>query len=146
VVEARIRTLQVIVAALATGVFTYTTVAVGLISTGALGTGGVTLGTAAPGAVALGVALLFALAPVVRRRVLHAGPAADGDQILARWFSASLVAMALREGAGLLGITVSLLAGSVPWVLGFGLASVAAMGLAWPRGDEVRDRVRRAGG
>jgi len=45
---------------------------------------------------------------------------------------------------GLAGITLSLVAGSVPWIVGFGAVSLAAILLGWPRRSELEERVRRA--
>jgi hypothetical protein len=66
--------------------------------------------------------------------------------VAGRWFTATIVAMALREGAGILGLTLSLLAGSATWAVAFGVASVAAMILSWPRGEDLRERLRRLPG
>ena len=145
-VEERIRAAQIVVAALAMGVLTFTGVVVGLVATGG------TAPVAGAGMASLPLygapvaAILLALAPVVRRRILDSGPARDRAQAVGRWSTATIVSMALREGAGILGLVLSLLAGSATWAVVFGVASVGAMVLSWPRGDDLRERLRRLPG
>ena len=144
-VEGRIRAAQIVVAALAMGVLTFTGVVVGLVMAG-------TIGVPAPALASLplygagGAALLLALAPVVRRQILGAGAPKDRDTVIGRWFTATIASMALREGAGIVGIALSLVAGSATWAVVFGVASVGAMVLSWPRGDDLRERLRRLPG
>ncbi|HSR43033.1 MAG TPA: hypothetical protein VLL48_12690 [Longimicrobiales bacterium] len=141
-VETAVRQLHVMAGAFMGGVLVYTAMAVWVVRAGALGLGA-EIGGEVLGLVGLVAALLLVLAPVVRRRILAAGRPEDRGELTALWIRGSIAGLAVREGAGLLGITISLLAGSVPWILGFGLASVAAMGLAWPRGEELREAIRR---
>lgn len=141
-VRERIRQARIIAGALMGGVGAYTIVAVVVVSLGILSSGGM-FGTTFLGFVALFVLLLLVLAPILRRRVLESGRPADADEVLRRWMSASIVGLAVREGAGLFGVTIALVAGATPWILAFGLASLVAMGLAWPRADEVEERIRR---
>lgn len=141
-VEKRVRQLQIIVGAMAGGVFLYTIVAAALVMGGIMGGDGA-FGNIVPPLTALVVVLLLALAPVVRRRMLESGRAADTDEVVQRWGNATIVGHALREGAGLLGVTIGLVTGSVAWILGLGVVSLTAMLLGWPRGDEVQQHVRR---
>ena len=141
--DPRIRQVHIVSGGLAAGVLAYTGIAAALVVSGAW-TDAVLADSTVLAAVALAVALLLVLAPVLRRRILEGRePPGDADEVLSRWVGASILGMALRDGAGVLGVTAGLLAASVPWILGFGIAALAAMGLAWPRGDEVRERMRR---
>jgi hypothetical protein len=145
-VEQRIRAAQIVVAALAMGVLIFTGVVVGLVATGGMITGPDPDLASLPLYGAPVAALLLAVAPVVRRRILDSGPAPDRPSAVARWSTATTVSMALREGAGLLGLVLSVLAGSATWAVVFGVASVGAMVLSWPRGDDLRERLRRLPG
>lgn len=138
----RIRTVQLVVAALALGVLIFTGVSVGLITAGVMGSG-VSAGPTLPLFAALVAALLLALAPVLRRHIADPARAGDEDGFVTRWASATIVAAALREGAGLLGITVSMIVGSAMWALAFGVASLAAIGLGWPQADDLKRRIRK---
>lgn len=143
-IEQRIRTVQIIAFALVLGVLMFTGVAVAMILAELMTTGGELFGPGFLGFVALVVALLLVLAPMLRRRVLESGERpTDADAVLDRWMTATLVGMAVREGAGLMGVALALVSGSLPWILAFGLASAAAMILGWPRAGEVRERIRR---
>ena len=88
--------------------------------------------------------LLLGLAPVVGGRVASGGE--TRDEAVQSWLTGRILALALRDGVGVVGLAVGLLAGSVPWALGFAAASVASMALAWPRGDDLEDRLRRLSG
>ena len=142
--DRRPRVMAIITAALMMGVLFFTGTVAVLLTVGGFQP------VAAPftktlltfAAFAGGIAVL--VAPMLRSRLIESPPGSDEDAIARRWTTGTLVAMALREFAGLQGLVFSLLAGSLPWALGFGLASVAAMGLAWPRGDDLADRLRRA--
>ncbi|HZD06018.1 MAG TPA: hypothetical protein VE173_14000 [Longimicrobiales bacterium] len=143
-IEQRMRTVQIIVLALVLGVVMFTGVAVAMIVAGLMSSGGELFGPGFLGFVALVVAVLLVLAPLLRRRVLESGESPqDEDAVLDRWMTATVVGMAVREGAGLMGVALALVSGSIPWTLIFGLASAAAMVLGWPRAEEVRERIRR---
>jgi hypothetical protein len=142
-IEARIRTAQIVAGGLVMGVLTFTAVVVALVVTGAMGSPPAAGLASLPVFGAFGAAVLLVVTPVVRRRILETGPAGDRDTVVGRWFTATIVAMALREGAGILGLALSLVAGSATWAAAFGVASVAAIILSWPRGEDLRERLRR---
>lgn len=100
-----------------------------------------------PVLIAVGVAIFVMLltAPVVRRAVQESGSPSPAE-LPNRWLTALLVASAVREGAGLLGIVLGLLAGSVTFIVGAGAVTVLAFLLSFPRGEELEATVRRSGG
>ena len=57
-----------------------------------------------------------------------------------------IVKQAVREWVGLAGIVFAMLAGHVEWILAFGAVSLLAMGLGFPREQDMRNarRERRA--
>lgn len=144
--DGRIRTAQTLVAALATGVLTFTGFVVGVVAMGTMPPAADAGMASLPMYGAPVAAILLALAPMVRRRIIDSGAVTDRSTTVARWFTATIVSMALREGAGLLGVVLSLLAGSATWAVVFGVASVGAMVLSWPRGNDLRERLRRLPG
>jgi len=145
-VDGRIRKAQTLVAALAMGVLTFTGFVVGVVATGTMPPATDAGLASLPLYGAPVAAILLAIAPMVRRRILDSAPERDPSTAVARWFTATIVSMALREGAGLLGLVLSLLAGSATWAVVFGVASVGAMVLSWPRGRDLRERLRRIPG
>lgn len=93
-----------------------------------------------PGGLALvlcTVALLLLLAAPLAQRLL----AQDRDARLRSmpvvpfetYRQATIVAFALREGAAIAGLVITLLTRDVRWVLGLGAAAVFAMLLGWPK-------------
>ena len=98
---------------------------------------------------AVGVAAaLFAAAPMVERRLRDAPAGASMSDVAARFQTGTVAGFALREAAGLFGLVVALLSGTLSWALGFAAASVAAMALAWPKRSDLEARLRKvaAGG
>ena len=65
---------------------------------------------------------------------------ASGEQA---FMVGTLVKQALREGVGLAGIVLSLLAARAEWVLAFAALSVLAMGAGWPRAEDLREASRQ---
>jgi hypothetical protein len=141
-----VRTGRTIVLAMVAGIALFTVVASVLVA-GEMAGEGLSGRASGPLLIAVGVAIfvMFLTAPVVRRAVQEQG-SPPPDRLPQRWLTALLVASAVREGAGLMGIVLGLLAGSVPFVLGAGVATVAAFLLAFPRGEELEAAVRRGGG
>lgn len=148
-----VRTGRTIVLAMAAGVALFTVVASVLVAgemAGGLpgpGSEGGTEGGWTVMLLGVGIAILVMLltAPVVRRTVQESGPPTPA-QLPNRWLTALIVASAVREGAGLLGIVLGLLAGSVTFIVGAGAVTVLAFLLALPRGEELEDALRRSGG
>lgn len=139
-----IRTGRILVLAMAGGVAVFTVVATVLVAGGTLGASG-TIPSPLLLGVGFGVLIMLLTAPLVRRAILEAGPPPPAE-LPRRWLTALIVGSAVREGAGLLGIVLGLLAGSVPFIVGMGSAAVAALLLALPRGEELEAAVRRSGG
>lgn len=139
-----VRTGRTIVLAMAGGIALFTVVATVLVAGGSMGAAGTLPSTLLVG-VGIAVLVMLGTAPMVRRVLMESGSPAP-PELPRRWFTSLLVASAVREGAGLLGIVLGLLAGSVPFIVGMGAASVASMLLAFPRGDELDAAIRRSPG
>jgi hypothetical protein len=92
------------------------------------------------------VALAMLLAPIVRRQLEKAPRGAGPNQIAQRWQVGWLVGQALKEGVGIVGLVVGLLAGSSAWALGFAVASLGSMIMTPPWEHELRIRIHRATG
>jgi hypothetical protein len=92
------------------------------------------------------VALLLLLAPVVRRRVETTRRGASPDEIARQWQVGWIVGQAMKEGVGLFGLVIGLLAGSTAWVIGFAIASLSSMVMTPPWEHEIRLRINRATG
>ncbi len=76
------------------------------------------------------------LAPLVSAMVLKQGAGhepAEPEQVLNRYQSSVIVDFAIRESAAVIGLVATLLTGSMIWVAGLGAAAVLAMVLAWPK-------------
>jgi len=144
------RTVTILAGAFAVSVFLFMTVAAVLVAGGIFAEGNQAILELLP---VLGITLLALplAAPVVGTKIIEAagdtGDETGGDtvdEVLQGWSQGHVVAMAMREGMGLTGITLALVAGSVPWIVGFGAVSLATILLGWPRRSELEERVRRA--
>ena len=138
-----IQTARILTVALILGVAIYAAIAAGALASG-------TWTPSPEGAVpallpwvAAGAALVWAGAPLLQARLETVPPDAPPVRAIARWITAQILAMALREGPALVGITLALVAGSGAWAVGFGAAGAAVMLLAWPRGEALRHRLSR---
>lgn len=139
--EATRRKLRFLVLAMAVGVLLFAGVAVWLVAGGALGTPE-PLPPGIVGMVAVGVLVMLLVSPVVERKLAAVPAGSDAALRLRRWSTATIVGSALREGAGLLGVALASMAGSIPWVLAFGGISAGAILLAFPKGEEVEAALR----
>lgn len=140
-VDQTARTVTILAGAFAASVLAFMIVAAFLVASGVFSEGSPAILELLP---VIGVTLLAlpVAAPVVARKIIEA--AGDTvDDVLRGWTQAHTVAMAMREGMGLAGVTLALVAGSVPWIVGFGAVSLAAIALGWPRRTELEERVRR---
>lgn len=140
-VDPTARTVRVLAGAFAASVLAFTVVAAFLVASGVFSEGSPAILELLP---VVGVTLLAlpVAAPFVGGKIRDA--AGDTvDEVLQGWTQGHIVAMAMREGMGLAGITLALVAGSVPWIVGFGSVSLAAIALGWPRRSELEERVRR---
>ncbi|MBW3533971.1 MAG: hypothetical protein KY453_01935 [Gemmatimonadetes bacterium] len=104
---------------------------------------GVLPGPALVVAASLAAAILLA-APTLERRLGESPSSASMDEVATRFQTGATVGFALREGAGLLGLVLSLLGGTLPWALAFAGGSLEAMALAWPKRAELEARLRKA--
>jgi F0F1-type ATP synthase membrane subunit c/vacuolar-type H+-ATPase subunit K len=79
--------------------------------------------------------LLLVTAPSIKRAIFKRAEAEgfEGDARAAAWTSATIVASALREAAGLLGFVLALLTGKPWWSWGLGGAALLAMYMDRPR-------------
>jgi hypothetical protein len=138
-----LRVGRLIVLAMVLGISAFAVVATVLQAGGA-----VEEGLVPPGILPLvagAVLILLFTAPIVRRAVWESAQPAV-EELPQRWLTALIVASAVREGAGLLGIVLGMLAGSSFWIIALGGAAVAAMALTFPRGEELESEIRRRGG
>lgn len=140
--DEQLRTLQTIVGSLVLGVGLFAGVAVYLIRSGTFGETGALIALEAVGVV---VVVLLLTAPLVASRLKDAPAGADRDTVYQRFQTGTIVGMALREGAGLMGGILAMLSGSLPWLLGLTGVSMLAMILAWPRRDDLEERLRQVG-
>jgi len=137
-----VRTVTILAGAFAASVLAFMVVAAFLVAIGVFSEGSPAILELLP---VIGITLLALpiAAPFVGSKIADA--AGDtADEVLQGWSQGHIVAMAMREGMGLAGITLSLVAGSVPWIVGFGAVSLAAILLGWPRRSELEEQVRRA--
>jgi F0F1-type ATP synthase membrane subunit c/vacuolar-type H+-ATPase subunit K len=75
-------------------------------------------------------------------RAMESGTRPRGPKAIARaWQTEKIVGLAIRESAGLLGITVALLIGSPRWSILFGAATIVAMVMARPNRGELARRI-----
>jgi hypothetical protein len=86
-------------------------------------------------------AVLLFLAPRIGRAIAQRAPA-DARSVIGAWTAGALVTAGLREAVGVGGLVLGLLAGSLPWALGFAGASVGALLLGLPRREVLRERLR----
>jgi hypothetical protein len=96
------------------------------------------------GTLAVIVALGLLVAPLVRRRIEKAPRTAISDEIARRWETGWLVGQTIKEGVGLAGLVIALLAGATSWALGFAVASLGSMIMTPPWEHELRIRLHRA--
>lgn len=92
------------------------------------------------------VALTLVLAPYVRKRVEAAPSNATAEQIVSRWQTGWIVGQAMKEGVGIAGLAIAMLAGTTTWAWAFAIASLGSMILTPPWEHEVRRRVQHATG
>lgn len=141
-VDARMRVLNIICAALLASVLMYVAIAwfllarAGLTPSGALNDLGIALYVLAAAAV---VPLI--VAPVVSKAVLRQAisrvenPASE--KILDAYQSSVIIGMAMRESTAIIGLVITLLTGSLTWVTALAAASLLAMLTAWPRREKA---------
>lgn len=117
---------------------------VAVLATGTLGAPLADLPEAGTWMVGLYVAASLLAARILHRKILGAiGGGASREEILERHFRSVTVAMALREGSGVLGAVWGTLTGSLPWLLVLSAPPLLTMVLAWPGRREVADLLRR---
>ncbi|HSS50543.1 MAG TPA: hypothetical protein VLX28_16525 [Thermoanaerobaculia bacterium] len=81
--------------------------------------------------------LMLVAAPSVKRTILKRTEAefeGDRDRWLIAWSTGTLLAFALREGAGLIGFVLALLNGNAWWSWATGAAALLAMFVDRPQG------------
>ena len=138
----RIRRLRVVWFALMMIVAAFATVVGFLLRSDWVGFGQtLSRGTLTYGAIV--TALILPLAQIARRKIQAVPPQATPEEVTRRWQAGWLVGQALREVVGILGLTLALLAGSIPWVWAFAAASLGSMMLSPPWEHELRIRLRQ---
>jgi hypothetical protein len=129
----RYRRLVIVCGAIATSLVMVNVVLTILLVSGSLPPKSSLPQTVPLGIFALSVAILMA-APAVQRAILKRYEAEGGPGALATGYStATIVAFALREAAGLLGFMLALLTGNPWWSWGLGGAALLAMIMDRPR-------------
>ena len=133
--DARFRVLSIVWAAMLAGV-TFMTAVVWAVASGTFAPG--YAGTLSP-ALAFKLLLLspLAIAVGIARRNGDDTREHQPDGRLAAYHTRVIVALALQEGGGILGLTVSLLAARPTWALGVGALTALAMLLGRPRREEL---------
>lgn len=85
--------------------------------------------------------VLLVSSPAVKGAVFKRADAEgfEGDPMkrLAAFRTATIVANALREAAGIIGFLLALLSGNLWWSWGLGAAAVIAMLVDWPKAEQV---------
>lgn len=94
-------------------------------------------------ALAYMVASIFA-APVVERAIRQNATATVPAEVARAWQTEKIVGLAIREGAGLLGVTVALLLGSGPWAIVFGAGAIGTIFLTRPDEADLGRRLEGA--
>lgn len=138
-----LRTTRILVLAMTVGVALVLVGALVLLRSGRDLVSGETLPAGALPGVGIAVLVMLLTAPVVQRTLGSAPPGSAPPDALGRWRTGVIVGSAVREGAGFLGIVAGLMAGSAPWMLALGGASILSLLLALPRGEELEADLRR---
>ena len=86
---------------------------------------------------AVAVVHLLAAAGVGRLIQRRATAAAHAEARAQGFVQATIVAFALREAAGIIGLVLSLLTGNLLWVLALGGLAALAMVAGWPRREQL---------
>ncbi|HSG06717.1 MAG TPA: hypothetical protein VLA36_00065 [Longimicrobiales bacterium] len=128
-VDIRFRVILLLWGSLVVGVALFTAV-VWALTSGSLGSWTPTL---APGFVKnlLSAPGLLVVVGVFFRRG-RVDPSGDADAFLRRYQTRILIASAMQEGGGLMGLVLCLLAGTPSWALGMGSLTVVAMLMSRP--------------
>ena len=142
-IDQRYRTLLVICGAIVASLAIYTGVAAVVLQQSGGSLGEESLPPLLPAILAsVGVTMLLG-AGFVSSLIL--GPARQPgrtvEERLAAYFQSVIVGFAVREGAGVLGLVITLLSGDLKWVLGLSGAAAIAMAVAWPRREKMSDLV-----
>ncbi|MEQ9399816.1 MAG: hypothetical protein RJQ04_11710 [Longimicrobiales bacterium] len=143
-IDQRFRVIQMVWAALAGGVAVYSVV-VWLLVSGRFGTsslGGSAALDATPAIVLMAVAVSMVVAGVVLRRARSLPQGREAAETVAAYQNHVIVASAVQEGGGLLGLSIAFLAGQATWALGIGAVTVFALFLTRPDRVEL-DRLLR---
>jgi len=137
-VDAKMRLLTLLCAALALSLAVYVVVAV--IVVGAAG-GPVAEGIPPSTAWILAAVALASLAAAETvSRAIRARAASSGSTAAARleaYQQATIVGFAMRESAAVMGLVATFLTGQVGWCVVLAAASGLAMAVAWPRRDRI---------
>ena len=134
--EMSLRQLRIVWGAMIGGTVTYTAVVYVLTATGTVEMAA--FGQDIMNIVGAVVMLQMVGAVVLRRRLVAAIPShAEPDVRRSRYASATIIALALMEGGGLLLITFGMMTGSATWVLAGGGAAAVLMLFARPSEDEI---------
>ena len=136
----------VISLALPVGVVMFGVVGYVIVSSGSIESLGPPFGTALlTAAAAVGLLVIFLVGRAVNAAQARGPLRSSADAI--RWFSmTTLVPLAVREGVGLFGIVLGILAGSTSWIVVFTVGAVTSMFMAMPRQEGLEVLARRLNG
>ena len=132
----RIRTLQIIWAAMVAGVVIYTAVVAVVMRTGSTPSASLDpsiMNLIGAGVLAYMVGGVFARRTMVERIPRDAAPEAR----MGAYQTAVIVGLALSESGGLILVTMGMLTGAPTWVLAGGGAAAILMFMARPTGEEI---------
>lgn len=134
--DERFRTLRIIWIVIVLATVVFATVAFGLMSMGLFQ--GQTFGPGVMNIVGAFAILQLLVAIFLRRRMVAAIPEqAPAEDRLVRYANATIIALAVMEGGGLLVISFGMISGAPQWVLAGGGAAAAVMLMARPSRDEI---------
>jgi hypothetical protein len=142
-IRAVVKRLRILWAGMLMGVVTFAIVVWILIRRGGIGR---PMDSGMMATLAVIVALVLLVAPLVRRRLETTRRGASPAEIAQRWQVAWIVGQGIKEGVGIAGLVIGLLAGSTAWALGFAAASLGSMIMTPPWEHELRLRIHRSTG
>ena len=143
VIEQRFRVLSILCGSLLGSLAVYVGIAWFLLRQGAITSALAADLPAALPVVLTGVAItVLVSAEAMSRRIFaqasQSAAASEPETLLNAYQSATIVGFAMRESAAMIGLALTLLTAAFFWVVALSAASAAAMLVAWPRKETVR--------
>ena len=143
IVEQRFRVLSILCGSLFGSLAVYVGIAWFLLRQGSIITAHTgDLPAVLPVALTAVAIMVLVTAEAVSRRILaqasQSAAAGDPEALLNAYQSSTIVGFAMRESAAVIGLALTLLTAAIFWVVALSAASAAAMLIAWPRKEKVR--------